>query len=669
MNHRYFAPALFIVLTIFGGAISSSLAENAATIERRLGRTAQFLSADELAGRGLGTPEIDLAAEYIRQQFADMGLKTDLVDGSAFQPFSYTLSAKLGDDSRAALVNGDGGGRIELRTGENYQPLAIGGAGTVDAPLVFAGYGITAAEADYDDYRDIDVNGKVVIILRHEPQQGNPHSVFNGTDHSEHAPFRRKIKVAMDNGAAGIIFCTGQFEIDRQLAEWRGRHERAMDKLAEVHAEFARLARPTARQRAEHRRDVAQISRRVAEYADRLVSEQDPLLPFEGAGPSAGADRLPVLFVNRETINRLFSAAGKPELLTLEERIDEGLEPQSFELDGWRLAAHVDIAREEVEIKNVIGVLEGAGDLADETVVIGAHYDHLGRGGAGSAAPGSNEIHNGADDNASGTAALLEVARHFATRDVPPARRLVFIAFTGEERGLLGSAHYVNHPLYPLESTVAMINFDMVGRLNDNKLMASGFDTASEFAGWLDEVNERHGFDLIKTPGGLGPSDHASFYSKQIPVIHLFTGLHKEYHRPGDDFELLNVDGMRRVSQFANELIERVATAPERPTFTASIVSSRPDRPQGTRPYFGSIPDFSQVGGGYAISGVAPESPAAVAGLAGGDVIVRLGDQDITNLEDFDAALRNYEAGDKVPVVVKRDGVEQQFEVVLDPPR
>jgi len=357
-----------------------------------------------------------------------------------------------------------------------------------------------------------------------------------------------------------------------------------------------------------------------------------------------------VLHCSRSAIDQMLAKAGRPNLATLEKKIDEKLVPQSFVLPDWRATGEVDITRKEVEVQNVVAVLEGEGPLANETVVVGAHYDHLGRGGEGSAKPGSDEIHNGADDNASGTAALLEVAHLLKSRSKPLARRVVLIAFTGEERGLLGSAEYVRTPPYPLDQTVTMINFDMVGRLQNNKLILNGTSTAEEFDPWIDELNERHGFELTKSPGGYGPSDHATFYAKKIPVLHFFTGSHTDYHRPSDDFELLNVEGMRRVSQFVADLTARVANAAERPTYVEVEQPALANRSADPRPYFGSIPDFGSVGGGYAISGVASGSPAAEGGLKGGDKIVRLGEFKIGNLEDFDGALRKFEAGDRVDV-------------------
>jgi len=314
-------------------------------------------------------------------------------------------------------------------------------------------------------------------------------------------------------------------------------------------------------------------------------------------------------------------------------------------------------------------VIPGKGPLAKETIVVGAHYDHLGRGEAGSAEPDSKQIHNGADDNASGAVVLVEIARRLAKQDRNSSRQIVFVAFSGEERGLLGSAYFVRNCPVPLESIVAMVNFDMVGRLKDNKLIASGFDTATQFEGWLDEINKSHRFELAKDSGGFGPSDHATFYAKQIPVVHFFTGAHSDYHRPTDDFHLLNIEGMRRVCEFAIDWITKLATVDEKIEYQQVDQPSQTAASKNPRPYFGSIPDFGGGGVGYAITGVAAGSPADDAGLKGGDAIVALGPHKIGNLEDFDNALRKFEAGDKVPIAFTRGKQRIESEVVLDPPR
>jgi hypothetical protein len=266
----------------------------------------------------------------------------------------------------------------------------------------------------------------------------------------------------------------------------------------------------------------------------------------------------------------------------------------------------------------------------------------------------------------------VEVARQLAARDKKLPRRVVFIAFTGEERGLLGSAHYVHQPLFPLEKTVAMLNMDMVGRMKDDELIIYGTGTAEQFDGLVDRLNEPHGFKIKREAGGFGPSDHSSFYALKIPVLHFFTGLHNDYHRPSDDANKLNVSGIRRVSEMVAQAVTAIAEAEQRPEYQeAARESLRPsDRPMGDRPYFGSIPNLGAGDEeGYAIQGVTKGSPAERGGLQAGDVIIGVGDNKIGSLADFDSALRKFKADDKVPVVVKRSGKELKLEVTLEPPR
>jgi hypothetical protein len=378
---------------------------------------------------------------------------------------------------------------------------------------------------------------------------------------------------------------------------------------------------------------------------------------------------MPVLQLRRGVVDALVKESLGKDLATIEKTIDEKLEPQTSPLAGWRIRGRVTIERTETETKNILAILPGKPG-AKETVVLGAHYDHLGYGGVNSAAPGDTAVHHGADDNASGTAMLVEVARRLAAEAAakgPFPRNILFASFSGEERGLLGSAHYTANAAVPLAETVAMVNLDMVGRLDGNKVIVHGTGTGTGLDALVDRLIGAHAFEVAKEPGGFGPSDHSSFYARKIPVLHLFTGSHSDYHRPTDTAEKINYDGMVRITALVTDVIRELATAPERPAYIE--VASKMFARGGDRPYFGSIPDFGKPGKGYAITGVTKDSPAARGGLKGGDIIVRLGDSAVTGLEDFDSALRKHKGGDTVPVVVLRDGAEVKLDVVLDPPR
>jgi hypothetical protein len=315
-------------------------------------------------------------------------------------------------------------------------------------------------------------------------------------------------------------------------------------------------------------------------------------------------------------------------------------------------------------VKNVVGILPGRGALAGQVMVLGAHYDHLGRGGSGSLDPDSTGvIHNGADDNASGTAALLEAARLLRGRLAGDRRTIVFIAFTAEEIGTIGSTHYVRHPVRPLDSTVAMINFDMVGRLRDGRLLALGAETAPEFGPLLDSLNRRYRFDLKASGDGWGPSDHQSFYAASIPVLHFFTDTHEQYHRVSDDPATINVDGVARVASFAADVATALATRPSRPTYVS--VPRPPPVSYGTGATMGTIPDMSGSPGGVRLTGVREGGPAATAGIQGGDIIIRIGEYEVKDLYAMTNALGKYQPGQVVTVTVRRGEETREFSVTL----
>jgi hypothetical protein len=316
--------------------------------------------------------------------------------------------------------------------------------------------------------------------------------------------------------------------------------------------------------------------------------------------------------------------------------------------------------------KNVIGVLPGRDpDLRNEIVIVGAHYDHLGPGNFGSLDPDSTgKVHNGADDNASGASALIHIAAKLAL--LPPARTVVFIAFSGEEAGSLGSAYYVKHPLFPLAKTYAMVNLDMVGRLRDDRLLVYGSATAAEFPGLLDSLNAGARFDLKPSGDGWGRSDQSSFYSVGKPVLHMFTDLHEDYHRTTDDWEKINADGLLKVADFTTSVVRTLADRRAPLTF----VNVPPPAPvagvsTGYGAYLGTIPDMSENPGGVRLTGVRAGSPAELAGLKGNDIITQIGETAVTDLQTMTNALRAHRPGDMVEIRFLREGTEQRVSVTL----
>jgi hypothetical protein len=306
---------------------------------------------------------------------------------------------------------------------------------------------------------------------------------------------------------------------------------------------------------------------------------------------------------------------------------------------------------------NVIGLLPGRDPvLRNETVIVGAHYDHLGLGGFGSLDPDSTgKVHNGADDNASGAAMLIQIAKRLAV--APPARTVVFIAFSGEELGLLGSAHYVKEPIYPLSTTLAMINLDMVGRLRQKRLIVYGAQTAKEFPALLDSLNWYAGLDLKARGDGYGPSDQSSFYAAGKPVLHFFTDLHEDYHRTTDDWQKVNVEGLDEVASFVTGVVTALGNRPGALTPVAAA-THMPSVGASTSPgygaYLGTVPDMTDSPGGVRLLGVRAGSPAEQAGLRGDDIITRIGDMNVPDLQAMSDALRSHHPGDTVDIVVRR---------------
>jgi hypothetical protein len=321
--------------------------------------------------------------------------------------------------------------------------------------------------------------------------------------------------------------------------------------------------------------------------------------------------------------------------------------------------------------RNVVAAIPGRGALAGQAVILGAHFDHLGVGGYGSAAGDSINVHNGADDNASGTAALLDIARSFARlaaqRDVRDRRTIILGWWNAEEEGILGSTYFANHMPVPAESVTAYLNFDMIGRLRNGRLIALGVRTAQEWQVLLDSVNASAGLDLRASGDGWGPSDHAAFTPKRIPVMHFFTDLHEDYHRPGDDAERIDADGIVRVADFGADLAQRLAFRSARLTYVdvpppALPVAATSGR---ARPSLGTIPDMTDEPGGVRLSGVRGGSPADSAGMREGDILIGIGEHTIANLQDFQNALMAHAAGDRVEIRWRRGGETMRATVTL----
>lgn len=584
--------------------------DNAAALRidaARLHRHVAYLASPKMKGRGSGTAEVDKAADYIAGVFKKAGLEPAF-DGSYFQTFKVTIGAGLGSTNTASATLPSGAQALRLNS--DYVPLNFSDNGREKLALVFAGYGITANEHQYDDYLHMDVSGKAVIVLRHEPQEENPQSVFAGAELTTHSQIVNKAINARNHGARAMILVNDP---------------------------------------APH------------------PEEDDTLVKF---GTLAGPDNAGLLLIHasRAVVDGWLAPSGK-SLYSLQQAIDEKLVPQSFYLPDVTLDLQVEIERKTADTRNVAGILRGRdAKLAGEAIVVGAHYDHLGLGERNSLAPSqAGQIHHGADDNASGTAAMLELARALAANRKSLKRSVVFLAFSGEELGLLGSSHYTKHPAWPLERTAAMVNLDMVGRPRDNKLYVGGVGSSPAFREIVERANGGS-FTLSFTESGYGSSDHQSFYIKDVPVIFFFSGLHADYHKPSDTADRIVPADHARVAELALRTAETLIAADERPVF---VKVQEPQRPvsgsggSGYGAYFGSIPDMGEEVEGVRFADVRQGSPAAKAGLKAGDVLVEFAGKPIKNLYDFTYALRAHKPGETVPVTVLRGKERVTVDVTL----
>jgi hypothetical protein len=412
--------------------------------------------------------------------------------------------------------------------------------------------------------------------------------------------------------------------------------------------------------------DKALFARERGAAAVLIVAAKESDLPLAAASGDFSDEGLPVFLVRRGLAEQWAIAAGTT-LDALEKSVREAGHPAGLPVT-IRLAA--DVEKVKKTSANVVGLLEGSDpELKNEFIIVGAHFDHLGLGGPSSLSESREPaVHPGADDNASGAAGVAALAEEFARKSPRPARSLVFIAFSGEELGLLGSAAYVKHPLVPLEKTVAMFNMDMIGRLRDDKLAVIGSGSSAAWDALLEAANKDSGFKLARTESAFGASDQQSFYTAKIPVLFFFTGVHTDYHRPSDTPNKINFAGEAKVLRFAARCVELVADLRPAPAYRQVAGSSQPTATR-FRVWFGSIPDYAAEVEGVQLSGVREGSPAEKAGLRAGDIVVQFGEVSVKNIEDYTVALSQHRPGDTVAVVVKRGAQTLTFSALLEAPR
>ena len=591
----------------------------------------KYLASDELEGRAPGSEGSAAAAEYIIEHFKQAGCEPGGEDGSWFQPFEIRQGKILVDEKAALEVEGID---RKWKVREDWIPFPFTSMEEVEGELAFAGYGVEADRYEYDDFADFDAEDKVLLIFRYEPQDKDRSASFGGETPSRHAFFRRKAMVAATNGAKALL-----------------------------------IVNPPGR-----------------------PSDGDELYEFDSTF-GMQTFSLPMIHITRATAAAILEKAGMPTLEELQQKLDGQRKPLSRDM-GLKVRIRTGVEPKRLPANNVLGLIRGDGTTED-TIVVGAHRDHLGivprRGQREDMTP---LIHNGADDNAAGTAAVMELAR--AVGGGPRLHRnVLFIAFDGEEMGLLGSRHYVSDPTIDLEHIRAMINFDMIGRLKQDKYTVFGTGTADEFPGMVKKYAELVDLKYTAPRSMAGGSDHTPFARREIPAMFAFTGLHKDYHYPEDDWELIDADGAARILRMWYPIVAELANMEDGPEYTEPTAAvSEEEEVQGPKPAaeeqeeaaareveesdappsqsdlrvrLGIIPDL--VGGddpGLVVEGAVEGSCAKAAGMQVGDRIVRIADEDVRDIYGYMHALKRFKPGDQVDVVVVRGGEEKTLKVTLE---
>ncbi len=578
-------------------------------------QTVPYLASDQLAGRLPGSTGIQKAGDFLALELSRIGASPLPGRSDYFQPFDMSEASTVGFSTHL-LINGQ-----SETIGKDFAPMAMSATGDYRGQVAFAGFGITTGADDrdhYDDYTNLDVRGKVVLAMMKEPidQRGMSRLAGVGARWSNNALFVSKAKNAADHGAIALL-----------------------------------LVAPPA------------------------SGGGDFVNAYNGDGRHSSA--IPVLQISRRMANVILSIGGVANLNTLQDQIDASFKPRSANLRDLEIAGSVVIQHTKIPVRNVIAYLPGTGPHANEWVVVGAHYDHLGLGQLGHMAGGRDgSIWHGADDNASGTSAVLELAGQLKKAG-PLPRSVLFIFFTAEEEGLIGSDYFVKNPLIPLDNVVGMLNLDMVGRLRGNSLQIGGSGTAPVWDSIVQSAIRGTGLTTtVALPddggrGGLGPSDHMSFAEHHIPVLFLFTGMHADYHRPTDTADKINYDGIDELVGVSHRIVDQMATMPKQ-QYDASNDNNSMTRMiagnAGHRAVLGVVPDETamDVTNGVPISGVAAGGPADKAGFKAGDRLIAFNGKPVKTLGDLSEALDEAHGGDKVVVKVFRDTRPIELNAVLE---
>ena len=591
--------------------------DTSSTTKVSIRQQVEFLASDELEGRMTGSEGAKWAAEHIATQFSNLNLNPVGDATTYFQEFEFTAGRRIIPEENSLHITRQMHGSdqvMEFNVERDFQPLSFSRNGVVEGEVVFVGYGLTVPGElgeGYDTYTGLDVKDKIVVTLRYVPEGVEP-------------------------------------ERRQQLNRYAGLRYKAMQAREHGAKAFLVVAGPN------------------SPNAGKLIP-----LDFDSSLADSG---IVAASISNTVANALFAPSGKDL-----KDVQSGLDVENphflgqFPLPDVKIKLVVSVEKVKKTDQNVVALLPPP-ELTDDTeyVIVGAHYDHIGHGEIGSLARKDEEgqIHNGADDNASGTAVVLELAATlsevFQKHPEKFHRGIIFALWSGEELGLIGSTHFVNHPVVPLEKVAAYVNFDMVGRLRENKLILQGVGSSSVWTKLIEKRNVPIGFNLTLQEDPYLPTDVTAFYPKEVPVLSFFTGGHEDYNRPTDDPNTLNYTGIERIARLAEGIVLDLVSITERPEYVRvernqSEVGSR----DTLRAYLGTIPDYTTEGTGVKLSGVRAEGPADKAGLKGGDVIVEFGGQKIANIYDYTYALDAVKIGEPVEVVILRDG--DQVKLIVTP--
>lgn len=582
-------------------------------IKTKIQQHVEFLADDALEGRMSGSKGSKLAADYIVENFSQLNLQPAGEEDGFFQTFEFNAGSKvIVEENKFYLSRKIEGNEehLEFNVEEDFLPFSFSNNGIVEGEVAFVGYGLSeTGESGYNSYAGIDVKDKIVIALRYVPE--------------------------------GV-----SKERRQQLIRFAGIRYKAIQARENGAKAFLTVAGPN------------------SPNAGKVIP-----ITFDNRSADCG---IVAASISDTVANTLLATAGK----NLKE-VQSGLDIENphhigqFLLPDVKIKIVASLEKVKKSDNNVLAMLPPTHQSDEnEYIIVGAHYDHIGYGEVGSMAKGEEKtkIHNGADDNASGTAVVLKLAEMFASdhQNQPEKfkRGIVFALWSGEELGLIGSTHYVNKPTIPLENSAGYINFDMVGRLRNNKLILHGIGSSPVWTKYIEKRNVLVGLNLNLVKDPYMPTDVTAFYPKKVPVLNFFTGLHNKYNRPSDDPETLNYAGLERISNLAYGIISDLISADERPEYleVARNQSEEGSR-ENLRVYLGTIPDYATEDEGVKLSGVRSGGPADKAGIKSGDIIVQLGEKKIANIYDYTYALDGVKIGEPVEIVVMRDGKEVKLKI------